>query len=776
MVQVRYYALFDSMWSSLLGKTCLKKTLFGEQFDPEELPTNGIDADPSTAKVNVKQYRDWVLQPTSKVEVHRLNLIHVDLITNHILNKIKLGSAEVRVPMHTPIQLPQEKKVLFRERDSIHIMSGISYDDRSLFSPVAGFSLSSSQIMEGSTEEEANTSVQDSNSFHPGYLEMPSPLISHQNTVLGTSSGTTDQESSTEDSAKSSFSGDLSQVPQEILRRILLRWNIKEPPKYLDSRCCSLSVCDTSGYPLMINVTPLFFSRRCIYLGVFDLSQPFQALSQPHIDVGLTDVYGNTPTNADVLDEWLSVAAGQAKSLPFEPLGVHHSKSPRLPPIILVGSQIDKCSSSCELQNVSEFINSRCFSSHMNQQDPPMVFCCSSLMESQSEYSDKSGMPHAGHHLLRREIDTIARQLPFSHEKIPLKWVKFQQIICSLKDQRKCLLLYQELSQFVKTQCPGQFVDVDIHIMFIHYHSLGSICYFSSHKQLSQFVITDPQWLMTAIASIIKPPTKPWFTQAVKEEFAQLVQQGIIDSTILQLRYRYCNQHLQMWNQVVFIMDCLELLCFHPLLEKKQIMMPCVVVRTAPAFLTSPSNPKLATLCFKVDAGTLPELLFYQIVLCCVRSATRYLPTLYRHLAHVQLTQTHHLILMKSKNNLLVRVEPNCEFCIDQAVVDCHLDPCYAEWEENEFIQSETMDKIKRKPLCKEHLVFEHDQLESICPVVLSFLQQHIEYLCACWLPGLKYSIEVLINNCYISLDNINNKEQNSLPDISLWLGHNNVI
>lgn len=748
----------------------MKKTLFGEEFDPEELPTSGIDADPSTAKVNMKQYRDWVLQPTSKVEVHRLNLIHIDLITNHILNKVKLGSAEIRVPMHSPVQLPQEKKVLFRERDSVHIMSGISYDDRSLFSPAAGFSLSASQIV----EEVTNTSVQDSNSFNPGFVDMPSPLLSHQNTFLGGTSGATELvESAAEDSVKSSFSGDLSKVPQEILRRLLLRWNIKEPPKYLDSRCCSLSVCDTSGYPLMINVTPLFFSRRFVYLGVFNLSEPFQALSQPHIDAGLTDVYGNTPTNADMLDEWLSAAAGQAKSLPFEPLGVHHTSSPRLPPIILVGSQLDKCESSCELQNVSEFINSRCFSSHMNQRDPPMVFSCSSLMESQSEYSDQSGMPHAGHHLLRREIDIIARQLPFSHEKIPLKWVKFQQIICSLKDQRKCLLLYQELSQFVKTQCPGQFTDVDIHIMFIHYHSLGSICYFSSHKQLSQLVVTDPQWLMTAITSVIKPPKKPWFTQAVKEEFTRLVQDGIIDSTILQLRYRYCNQHLKMWNQVIFIMDCLELVCYYPQLEKKEIIMPCVVVKTAPPFLTTPSHPKAATLSFKVEASTFPELLFYQLVVCCVRSATRYLPKLYRHLAHIQLTETHRLILMKSKNHLLVRVEPNCEVYTNQDVTDCLLEPCYAEWEENEFIQPETMDKIRRKPLCKEHLVFEHNRLESICPVVLSFLQQHIEYLCACWLPGLIYNTEVLVNNCYISLDNL--KEQNNPPDISVWLGHNNV-
>lgn len=648
------------------------------------------------------------------------------------------------------------------------MVTGTSFDDHFLFNPDG--SLSSSRILSSSYDiHPNNTSEQitesDASVTH-AFIEAPSPLISHKDAVSNSVPS-----NNSDDSCKSNFSTDLSQVPQEVLRRLLLRWNVSEQPKYLDSHYTTLSVCDTSGHPLMLNVTPLFFTRRCIFLGVIDISDPIDMPSGPHVSASLTDLYGRIPSNAEVLDEWLTAVAAQTKPLPMEPLGMSHTSCPRLPPIILVGAQVDKCNSNCELQKVSEFLNSCCFLYHMTQQDPPTIFCCSSMMESQFEYGeDTTFMPHGGHHLLRREIDTLTRILPFSHEKIPLKWLKCQQIIYSLKEQQKHLLFFVELSEFLKTQCPEQFTDAEVHIMLLHYHSLGNICYYSAHKQLSRLVITDPQWLMSAAASVIKPPVQPWYTQAIKEEFAQLAQRGIVETSILQLPYRYSSLPAQMWNQLVFIMDCFELFCLHPLLDKKQMMVPCVVTDIAPVFLIPESHPKGVTMRFKVEASTFPEMLFYQAIGCSVRSATRYLPTLYRHLAHIQLTQSYHLVLMKVRNQLIVKVEPQCEICSREAATTA-LEPCYPKWEETEFIKAEIAAQIERKPISEDRLVFDCDSLEKICPTILQFLQYNIEYLCQCWMPGLVYDAELLVNGCYITLDMAYaTMEQNRPPEMSVWL------
>ena len=45
-----------------VGKTSLKQCLLGEDFVEEHIPTIGIDADPSKAKVEICHAADWELQ------------------------------------------------------------------------------------------------------------------------------------------------------------------------------------------------------------------------------------------------------------------------------------------------------------------------------------------------------------------------------------------------------------------------------------------------------------------------------------------------------------------------------------------------------------------------------------------------------------------------------------------------------------------------------------------------------------------------------------------
>ena len=71
------------------GKTSLKRTLFGEPYDSSEKPTSGITADPSVTRITFKQYREWIQQPTSKADTHRLNLDYIDIIIDYTLNFLK---------------------------------------------------------------------------------------------------------------------------------------------------------------------------------------------------------------------------------------------------------------------------------------------------------------------------------------------------------------------------------------------------------------------------------------------------------------------------------------------------------------------------------------------------------------------------------------------------------------------------------------------------------------------------------------------------------------
>ena len=71
------------------GKSSLKKTLSGEDYEPGEKPSSGINADPSVTRVTFKQFKEWVQQPSSKADTHRLNLEYIDAVIDYILNFIR---------------------------------------------------------------------------------------------------------------------------------------------------------------------------------------------------------------------------------------------------------------------------------------------------------------------------------------------------------------------------------------------------------------------------------------------------------------------------------------------------------------------------------------------------------------------------------------------------------------------------------------------------------------------------------------------------------------
>ena len=80
-----------SIIHTLTGKSSLKKTLFGEPYNPSERPSSGIHADPSITRIKFKQYREWIRQAASKADTHRLNLEYIDTIIDYILNFLKQG-------------------------------------------------------------------------------------------------------------------------------------------------------------------------------------------------------------------------------------------------------------------------------------------------------------------------------------------------------------------------------------------------------------------------------------------------------------------------------------------------------------------------------------------------------------------------------------------------------------------------------------------------------------------------------------------------------------
>ena len=76
-------------FTTTIGKSSLKKTMFGEPYDPREKPSSGILADQSVTRITFKQYREWVQQPASKADTLRLNLEYIDSIIDYVLKFLR---------------------------------------------------------------------------------------------------------------------------------------------------------------------------------------------------------------------------------------------------------------------------------------------------------------------------------------------------------------------------------------------------------------------------------------------------------------------------------------------------------------------------------------------------------------------------------------------------------------------------------------------------------------------------------------------------------------
>ncbi len=70
--------------------------MFGEPYNPQERPSSGIWADPSTTRITFRQYREWVQQPATKDDSHRLNLEYIDSIIDYVIKFLRQPRVSAR--------------------------------------------------------------------------------------------------------------------------------------------------------------------------------------------------------------------------------------------------------------------------------------------------------------------------------------------------------------------------------------------------------------------------------------------------------------------------------------------------------------------------------------------------------------------------------------------------------------------------------------------------------------------------------------------------------
>ena len=549
----------------------------------------------------------------------------------------------------------------------------------------------------------------------------------------------------------------LDNIPREILKRMVIRWPVGEErlvsPAELNRERLMITVWDVSGDPLQENFTPFFFSHRCLFVSLYNLTRGLDSPCQSFACKNLRNLDDRIPTNAEVLENWLGYVNAFTQPLPSVPF---HCKlqTPVLPPVIIAGSFADELK-----ENPAAFHrfftrdSFQSYNKHLVESAAPSALLISSLCEYMGDEM------YAGHHLLRREIDHLARQMPFCQDSIPIHWLKFEHLIYELQDQGKIIILYDDLSRYVSEHCNITGV-LQILPILSHFHDVGIISHFYRHPLLSNIIVTKPQWLVNALSSIVTSVPFKWVTPELQAAFARLGQEGIVSRENLLLSYRCGRMHQHYWNETLFILNCMDLVSCHASLHKtKSLYVPCLITQSAPGSISisipsQDDNNNPAILHFSSGCATFPIATFNQLVVRSIRGC-RYVPRLFYHTAHFRLNSTYHLILSKYQTYVSVEVQQHHEYrcrpCLEADPTPYPFSPQCAHIRhvmgELEFHATDNIATLIRisselAPPCNDKpcLLFsdEVDSFDQICPRVLAFVRHHVEFLVSCWFPGLK--------------------------------------
>ena len=381
----------------------------------------------------------------------------------------------------------------------------------------------------------------------------------------------------------------VEKMPLEILKRMVIRWpvgnEVFRDHSALASSRLMITVWDAAGDPLQQNFIPFFYSDRCFFVATYNLMKDMDRQCNSYKNKELTNIDGSIPTNAEVLESWIGSATSFQKAVPSTPFQCI-KQTPLLPPLVLACTNIDRPTVASTPIHFHRFFDRESFSSykrHLVEADSPSALCLSNHYETLVNKSEEEvpEIPYGGHHLLRREIDYLARLMPYMHDRVPVQWVKFEQLIYGLQQQKKVILLYDDLARYIQEHCKLSG-PLQVHPVLSHFHDVGVISYFYRHPELCNLVITNPQWLASALSSLITSNPGKWITPEVKSAFSKLGREGVIEKEMLQLAYRCAHMRQRYWNEMVFILNCMDLICCHPSLHSSNsLYVPAMVLQVS---------------------------------------------------------------------------------------------------------------------------------------------------------------------------------------------------
>ena len=229
---------------------------------------------------------------------------------------------------------------------------------------------------------------------------------------------------------------------------------------------------DFAGQSVYYVTNPLFLTKKAIYLLVYDLSLNPYDKAKPVVKRGVykktLEGFSSLKTNLDYLEFWMTSVASLASTR--EEGSTSELLPEKLPPVFLVCTHADTPYCGRDPQELATEIfgslRSKPYGCHLYD-----VF----FVDNTSLRVNTSGCPEVQR--LRKELVSVAKELPQTHHTVPIKWLKFEKVLQAVKKEGH-QWIYLETAKNIANYACGIDEDKEIETLMNYLHDLKSLIHF----------------------------------------------------------------------------------------------------------------------------------------------------------------------------------------------------------------------------------------------------------------------------------------------------------
>ena len=553
------------------GKTSVKKSLTGEIFNEMQESTEGIDADPNYFNVSTEI---WKTGETKKGNES------VSEIPFEHYSAARLISKSLKEETPNSLNTAESTVVTAASRSSEEPSSSSNEATFGVLNRGIGISLEPSTNGTNTTAEKVTSNE---GPTLPGHYEEENDDLSPVSELPGVIAALVEEMLQSDGADE-----------EEVIYSVL--W-------------------DFAGQSVYYNTHPVFLTNKAIYILVSDLSRNKDERPSPPVRKGIytntEDIFCNK-TNLDYLDFWMSSICSLNPGVIYQESILHVSEtSSRLPPVFLVCTHADKPFDNknprdlaLETYGILRTKN-KTYREHLFKD----VF---------SVDNTKSGSEQECPEVLRlrKELLAVAKELPQLKEEIPLKWLKYEKALQSIRQKGYKWTSVTHARDIAFKGCRISD-DVEFSTLLNYLHDQRSLIHFTGSATLEAIVILDPQWLIDVFKKVIT--VKRYDETQLKNEelWRKLEKSGILDEELLEDAWKHLYANQETLESLVAIMERFSLLCPWPSSnERRQYLVPSMLLSPpTDDVLKLLAAVQVPSLFVKFTSGPVPLGLFSRFIL-----------------------------------------------------------------------------------------------------------------------------------------------------------------